>query len=176
MSIIIHRAPRFPEDVVPPSVSAEGTPFPLCMFFSGMGSMAYADSYAELVDALIPGYGTYSDPKALVARVDYAHSQAVWVQAQVWADNEEPLTPAQEQLLAAPRMGVQAPSGVWEAPVPLVVLSVAYEPYTDVVMPLVASTATDTVWVIDPVSEESFLESLHEVGSIRLMRRSEPVD
>lgn len=174
MSSVIYPAPKLPGDPMPPSTTTEGHEFPLCLFFDGGASIAYADSYEDLLDVLLPGYLTWTSDRRLRERIDYAATQAVWVQAQVWADNTEPLTAEQEALLGAPRLGALAPTGSWEAPVPLVVLSTSYSPYTDIAAPVgygQTPEGEDTVWVIDPMSEEALLTTLHEVGAVRLMRR-----
>jgi len=161
---------------MPSGTRDDGSQFPLCMYFDSFDSIAFADTYAELLDVLIPGYADLSSKEQLRARIEMAALRAVWVQAQVWSENTEPLTPAQEEALAAPRLGSNAPTGHWTAPVPLVVLSVAYEPYTDIPAPTHEpheDPAQEKVWMLHPTTDLELLTSLHEVGVIRLLHSSQ---
>lgn len=175
MSSVIYSAPKLPGDPMPPSSTDQGHEFPLCLFFDGGASIAYADSFDDLVDVLLPGYLTWTVEQQQRARIDYAVSQAIWVQAQVWAENTTVLTPDQEALLGAPRVGDSAPTGIWDASVPLVVVASSYAPYTTIAIPVGQGTTQEgepSVWVLDPTSEETLLTTLHEVGAVRLMTRS----
>lgn len=174
MSSIIYPAPKLPGDPMPPSVDANGHSFEFCMFFDGGSSIAYADSHLDLMDVLLPGYAQWDSGKQLSERIHLATSQAIWVQAQVWADNTTPLTAHEEELLGAPRTGEHAPTGSWECQVPLVVVASAYSPFTDIAAPVGYGTTEhgeSTVWMIDPSTEETLLTTLHEVGALRLLQR-----
>lgn len=176
MSVVIVPAPRTPSEMPAVPTDHLGGQFDWCMFFRGFDSIAYAHSVTELMDAFLPGYASLFPAAQLRSRMDAAVQQAVWIQAQVWSENTAPLTSEQQETLGAPRIGPQAPTGPWSGPVPLVVCTAAYAPYTDVAYPTsvgVDDSGQEWVWGIDPTTEWTFLMSLHEAGAIRLMRRDD---
>jgi|AACY02.2.fsa_nt_gi hypothetical protein len=160
-----------------PPTRDDGTGYPLCMYYRGDTEVAFADTYRDLVEVLLPDYRTLleaSEMDAAVARIELAAAAATIIQAHLLAEtNPDDLTDTDRAHLTAPRIGSHAPHpDWWTHPTPLVVVTTSYAPYTD--LPRPASGISDThdapnLWWIDPTSEETLLTTLHDVGYLRLM-------
>jgi hypothetical protein len=156
-------------------IKADGSGFPLGMYYNGYADVAFADTYAELLDILMPGYAADDEAAQIARRITLAANVAAQTQASVMYDaDRSDFTDAEWEALTTPRTMKQPTVLWWTHEVPLVVYETAYEPYTDVPRPASAQAdgAADApnLWWIRNVEEEDFLISLHEVGYIRLMQ------
>lgn len=167
----------------PPINPATGEAFPMMVQYSGGWLQCWCEDPEEAVSALIgnPAYLNETDQQArLVARVKAAMRLSVVVQAEQIHDAQydkrwDWLTEPEKAMLFQVR--ISQPKGLhedlfgapwWTADVPLVVVSTGYEPWVEQVLPL---GGPDRVWVIDPLTPEDFLDSLEDLGIIRLFVR-----
>lgn len=144
------------------------------------GVVVYADTAAECLEELVPGYGDCPDEQArLTARTEHAAQAAASVQEQrigaARGRGALPTSPAADDaddrallaLLRAPKTsalllaspdepGRQAP---WVGPAPIVAVTTTYAPTGDT-PPLQG----DIVW-LDPSSEQGYLRSLAAAGA-----------
>jgi len=175
--------------VIPNTFSADEPPTPVrhengaamqyCMYFNGLESIAFADSYDELLDVFMAGYLDMTDDERFDARMRTASHIAAQLQAVILFEEDvtqDSVSSEEWAALTAPRALSQPRADWWKCPIPLVVVETAYEPYTDVPRP--ASALADGVahppnllW-IRPAEEEDFLHSLDEVGVIALLENT----
>lgn len=162
-----------------PPTHEDGRGFRYAMYTPGLSDVAFADDYDELIEVLIPGYFDLTEEEQAFQRIRYAQTAAAHVQAMIIADADgegpEP-SEAEWAVLTAPRGGTQPRADWWTSPIPLVVVTTSYKPFTDVPRP--ASGLSDTaraenLWWIDPSDEDSLIQSLHEVYYIRLMENQD---
>lgn len=156
----------------------DGGAYPWCMYYRGDAEVAFADTPTDLLCALLPDYATLTPTDAAVARIELGTAAATIIQAHVLAEADPAsLTEADRTTLTAPRIGADAPHPEWwTCPVPLIVVTTAYTPYTD--LPRPASGISDTadapnLWWVRPDTEETLLTSLHEIGYLRLMHATD---
>lgn len=157
----------------------DGNGYRYCMYFNGDADAAFADTYLELIEMLLPGYSSLEEEDQDVARIQFAQTAAASVQAMILAELEEDqVTPEEYEILSVSRQLPQPEVRFWKTDVPLVVVETSYTPYTEVPPPSSALGSTrdvPNIWWIRPTEEEDFLISLHEVGIIRLMENIEPI-
>lgn len=162
--------------VVPP-LHDNGVGYRYAMYFRGNVDIAFADSYADLMDVLIPGYDSLSDEDQALSRIQLAQSAAAQIQGMILAAVEdEEISDEEWAVLSAPRTGPQPRADWWTSEVPLVVVETAYQPFTDVPRPAsgLSSTAdASNLWWVRPAEDEELLFSLHEIGYIRLMENTD---
>lgn len=149
----------------------------------GEDRVTAADSAAELLATLIPGYADLpqssdGDDRALLARYDHAVSVATAVQASCAAQAAEagdfdPTTEGEDVLTAVfterttPFTGIPQPNGArsrdWQHAVPLVLIDTDYMPYTRRAAP------TGRIIWLRPAIEGEYLRSLDEVRYVSLL-------
>ena len=161
--------------VSPPS-HEDGQGYRYCMYYRNDADVAFADTYDELMDVLIPGYNDMNDDDQAYQRILLAQSVAAQIQALLMVDVDTATLSEEEQaVLNAPRGGVQPEANWWISEVPLVVVETSYKPFTDVPRPASgissAADASNLIW-IRPAEDEELLLSLHEVGYLRLMENT----
>ncbi len=157
---------------MPPPLRSDGSLYRFEMIYGGGGWRAYADSGAELVAVLVPGYAELDDGGRQRARIGCAARAQVLAQAELTAAGDlAGCTDAQVRILLSSREVPPAPVS-WSAPVPLVLVTSFYVPIGVLPRP-VAEPPGQIVW-LDPADEFSLLAGLHEVGMIDLAERSEP--
>jgi hypothetical protein len=150
-------------------VKDDGTYYLFEMIHDGGSWRAYADTPAQLLDALIPKYTELASPRErAAARIRLALRLQVMLQA-VLASQEElaQCGDAQREVLLSSR---EVPPTVasWDAPVPLVLVSTFYKPQGR--LPRPTGPAKALIW-IDPADAWSLLRTLHEAGVISLHAR-----
>ncbi|TIC83613.1 hypothetical protein E8D34_15940 [Nocardioides sp. GY 10113] len=188
MSFVVTRAPRDPKAALPPPRGGAGETWALGMYLPGFHDLAWGESAADLVAALLgdPDYETKTEHERLVARILRSLRLQVAIQAQVnatamltgdWAALQE----WERHVLSGPRhIAPNMPDGfptrphfsgadVWDARTPLVCVTTACEPLNPGVPPILGKD--DNVWVIDPVDDESLLGSLQDLGLIQILTR-----
>lgn len=174
MSIIVGKNNRAEDGPVTPPEHPEGGSWPLCMYYRDGLMVAFADSYAELIFALIPGYQEMDEDEKAYQRVRLAQGAAAQVQGRILAQvDRNDVSDADWDVLVAPRGQEQPRADWWTSDVPLVVVETSYEPFTGVPRPasgLHADDAETNLWWVRPGEEDDFLVSLHEIGYIRLMQ------
>lgn len=173
MSIVIVQNNLEIDGPVAAPVHDDGKGYRYCMYFNSDIDVAFADTYEELLDVMIPGYSEMSEEDQVFHRIKLAQTAAAQTQAMILAsleDNE--VTDEEYQVLSAHRGLPQLRADWWTSEVPLVIVETSYQPFTDVPRPASALSATadaPNLWWVRPVEEEDFLISLHEIGFVRLM-------
>lgn len=193
MTVVINN-PR--QGVTPPPAprKADGTPYRYEMIFEGGNKRGYSDSISQLCELIIPGYREEDDnpdPVAKVAlRLKYAVTIQVQLQAYLLSDaSEEDLaatTPEEVALMEAPKdEPPHVEGGVWQSPIPLVLVEGYYQPYTELPRPVgkprsvqsnnaasgsEAEADSNLIW-LNSLGETELLFSLHREGFIHLAER-----
>jgi len=155
----------------------DGSGYHYCMYMNGNEIIVFADTYGELLEALIPGYIEFEENEQIYHRIRLAQQVAATVQAEILFDDgvsEDTVTSEEWAILTAPRNLSQPRADWWECEIPLVVVETGYVPYTTIPRPASAIAdgkpgATTNLFWVRPAEEEDFLFSLHEVGVIHLM-------
>ena len=178
MAAVITRNPLADDHsaAIEPPHKDDGSGYRFEMIYEGAASRAYADSAADLIDLLIPGYADMGAEEKTNARVAYGTGLLAPTQAQVLQHVDQSALSEQERaVLLAPRYEPVTITE-WASEVPVVLLDVHYAPHSDLDAP--RSTLED---VADPrniawirVEEEyQMLVSLAQVGYIGLAENSE---
>lgn len=149
----------------PAPVHADGTPYRYEMVHGGGAKRTYADTSADLVAALIPGYADLQDPVELArARIVHAVHVQVTTQASInVALGTAACSAPEREVLGADRTAPPV-LAQWSAPVPLVLLDCFYAPVTDVPRP-VALAPGEIRW-LRPATDRDHLRSLAGLGVI----------
>lgn len=166
MTAVVTRNPRRAAGSLPAAPThPDGRPYRFAMIHNGGGYRAFADTGAELVDVLIPGYAALqSEQGRREARIDYAARVQVAVQAAIVSTGDiAGCSDTEVRTLLAPRDTPPAPA-TWAAPVPLVLVSSFYTPTGFAPRPRVVPPA-EILW-LDPEDDYALLRSLHSVGAI----------
>ncbi len=137
-------------------------------------STVYADTAAEVIEEMLPGYQWADPDMQLQARIQHARQVAGLVQRlhidrAVDAGQFDPLDPQQAglaQILTTDKtlsLSLELPEAPgqpadWLPAVPLVLLTTSYAPHTQ--YPRIGG---NVVW-LDPASEASYLAGLHRTG------------
>lgn len=171
-------------DAIVPPRHADESGFQYCLYKPGNFEVAFADTYAELLEVLIPNYTHMDEDEQILSRIRLATSAAVRIQTEVL------LTPEYEELIDAglvsqeelsvlntPR-AIQSPrADWWKCKIPLVVVETDYEPFTETPRPASAlsdgTAVSPNLFWIRPVEEEDFLISMNEVGYITVMTNND---
>ncbi|QNE48685.1 hypothetical protein F1C58_16640 (plasmid) [Glaciihabitans sp. INWT7] len=162
--------------ITPSPIREDGASWPYALLVAD--ETIYADSLTELVAHVIEGYDAFADDEegdvlAFLTRVDSASSIAAQSQAVVLAEMTEsgefdPETSTETILTAllTPRgTGLVDGSdfgGNWDNPVPLLLLTTDYAPFTAYTL------ITGNVEYFDPSNERTYLESLQKFGFVEL--------
>lgn len=147
------------------------------------GSTVYADSAAEVLAEMLPGYEGLDDAAQRDLRVRHARLvaefvQRLYVQQATEAGVFDAADPQQAPLATildtdkGLSLGLELPDAPgepadWLPPVPLVLLSTSYAPHTE--YPAIGG---NVVW-IDPTTEGGYLDSLAGTGAFDYWRASE---
>jgi hypothetical protein len=157
------------------------------MLLPGGHRYAWGDTVSDLVSVLAaaPDYEDLSEKQRLVVRIEAALHLQVWTQARInadamgtsaWGD----LCEWERRVLNGPRhVAPNMPDGfptrdlfngadVWTAPVLLLGLTTASEPWNPGVPPILGTEAN--LGVIDPIDDESLLDSLADLDVVRVFR------
>lgn len=163
------------------------------MYFDDNRRIAYADDPVDLIEVLYPGYENLDDDERMNKRLKIAMQIQSSAQAQIvaslTAEERETLEDWELKVLQGTYNETRPyairdfwketlPSGVspedvdeeeqmsvWSKPHPIVLLDVAYDPWTDIIPPLGNPDGSNIIW-ISPVDETEFLESLSTTGLI----------
>jgi hypothetical protein len=153
-------------------VKADGSYFRFELIHDGGKYRSYADSAGELCAALIEGYPAGNAQEAAAARIRYAVSSQVSLQASIDAEeNLSSCTTAERELLLGSRHVPPEPD-VWEADVPLVLVDTYYRPLGELPRPEGrprggSGPDSNLIW-LSPATEESLVRSLAEAGVVVL--------
>jgi hypothetical protein len=161
----------------PPAVPAHpsGGAWMYCVYPQSLDQAFFSDSATELCGLLIPGYADIPDDDAheqAVARILHIVRAQVQAQAAINAQHDlSVLTDEQRAVLTGSR-DTQPRVDVWTAPVPLLLVTSFYQPYTDLPVPLPVPPpdfeGTNVIW-LDPSDEYETLVALNVCGLIHLM-------
>lgn len=191
-AIITANNVRSRDNVAPaPSLKDDGTNYIWRMFFENNRKVADADTVAELIDVLIPGYaGLVSAEDRLQARIVKAKEVQRLARATILAnltpEEAEKIADWEWDVLSFGSEDVNDPFGwgdgtgtlgkndidvidFWSNDKPLVLLETSYKPFTDVASPM--SHEGDYTFVSNIIwlrvqSQEDFLRSLSRIGYI----------
>lgn len=137
----------------------------LVIWLSSEGGIIFADTISDVVGELVPGYNDFVDDDVdedpyLHARIDVIAPLAAQAQALVLADlAERGLRLSEAELNAAlANKELPYPLDKWTQDEPLVLLTTAYAPFSDVLRP-----AGNVLW-LDPSNETAFLAALRVLG------------
>ena len=169
----ITRAPDYPQaDVV--VLNDSGKPYLMGMVMPNGEDFCYADSFYDLVCALIPDYAFASDEaERAYLRIVAADLGATIRQADIIVQiDPSDVTEGEWATLNAPKTGeLAARADWWRCQVPLIAVTTSYEPFIPRPRPASKNDGTrgGTLWWVDPQDEESLITSLHEIGYIKAM-------
>lgn len=173
--LILKNAPS-EEGIIDTPLNQYGNQYSFCMFFNNENEVAFADTYPELLEALIPNYLTQDENNQEYLRIKLAQQAAAEIQAEIlYSIDLKELTPKEKQILTHPKHLHQIPIEWWTSEIPVVVVETAYQPYTDVIKPASSHETEDNIWRINPLDEEQFLINLNEIGFIRLLQTIESI-
>lgn len=162
------------EGIIETPLNQYGNQYSFCMFFNNETEVAFADSYFELLEALIPMYSQQDENTQEYLRIKLAQQAAAEIQAEIlYTVDLETLALKEQKILTHPKHLPQLPIEWWTSEIPIVVVETAYQPYTDVIKPASSHEPEDNIWRINPLEEEQFLFNLHEIGYIRLLQTIE---
>lgn len=136
----------------------------LVVWVGSDGDAIFADSLSDIVAVLIDGYDElddeHEDDLHLQARIDYLVPLASHAQTLTLTDLAQQGVHLSEEELTAAMASKELPVRIsrWNPAEPLVLLTTAYEPYTDDTAP-----EGSILW-LDPTNESAFLGSLAKVG------------
>lgn len=189
----------------PPALRLDGTNFPWRMFFEDNSRIADADTPAEMLDLLKPGYLDAGDEtEKLELRTELARSVQALARAvslaNISKENLEKMKEWEWNVLnfgggdsGAPmdpygwgdgtgELGVANPDVVdfWSSDVPLILVETSYQPYTDIHRPIshlgdYYKSLPNMIW-LRPQDELTLLRSLSQIGYITFGTPSDPVD
>ncbi|MFJ4896070.1 hypothetical protein ACIP5U_39825 [Streptomyces sp. NPDC088788] len=136
------------------------------MIYGGGKWRGYADTPTELMQGLIPEYlDLTSATERAAARIQLALRLQIQLQATLAASNEFARCSAEQQQTILAQRDTPPVISVWDAPVPLVLVTTFYQP--DGPLPRPEGPDGALIW-IEPDDEWSLLVSLHEAGVILL--------
>ncbi|TDD13157.1 hypothetical protein [Nonomuraea diastatica] len=167
---MIIRTPNPTDDTpVHPPQRSEGGYYDIEIIYDAGRWRLYADSPAEILGVLLPGYQQEDPHRQEQRRIRAAVDVQVALQAQLNVDSGAlaQCTAEQRAILLGDRDQPPSPA-TWTAPVPLVLVTTFYAPGGALTRP--AGTDDAMVW-LDPSTEWSLLESLAAAGWIGLARR-----
>ncbi len=138
------------------------------------GSTVYADTATEVLEEMLPGYGSLDEAAQFGARTRHARRVAEFIQrlqidravAAGLFDEADPQLAALVHILTTDKalsLTLELPDAPgevadWLPVVPLVLLTTSYAPHTQ--YPRIGG---NVVW-LDPASEASYLAGLHRTG------------
>ena len=132
-----------------------------------------ADTPEEILGLLIDGYADLGDePARLQARLRLTLAARAMVQTLLNAGELFDQSTAGEKRILLDQTDVPPMIGEWECDIPLVLVTVFYQPVGELRQPHV--TAPGQVWWIDPSTARSLLETLHQVRWLDLARVDVP--
>lgn len=162
------------EGLVEAPLNEYGNQYSFCMFYNNESQVVFADTYPELLEALIPGYMNENENEQEFLRIVSAQKAAAEIQAEILTEvNLHTLNQKERNILTHPKNLTQLSVEWWTSEIPLVVVESAYEPYTTVPRPASSHQKEDNLWRINPIEEEQFLLDLNSIGYVRLLQTIE---
>lgn len=168
------------EALVSPRHEEDGTEFLYCVYLPNGTDVVFTDSYAELLEVLIPNYVHMNEDEQIIHRDALGRSVAIQIQNQILLDpeyqdliNKGIVSPEELRTLHMSRDAAIPQADWWKCHVPLVVVETNYEPFTEVPRPASAlsdgSALSPNLFWIRPVEEEDFVISLYDVGFLTIL-------
>ncbi len=151
---------------IEPPIKKDGSYYPLEMLFNGLWECVYSDTYDELLEILIPGYIAGNEEERAYLITSYFQQAAAIAQA-LFLNNFDPSEYNDEEkaiLLAHKYNPVEIDT--WASEIPLILLDVCYEPYTNVAKPQAVGDGV-ILW-LKIGNAETVLRSLSSIGNINL--------
>jgi hypothetical protein len=132
-----------------------------------------ADTPEEILGLLIDGYADLGDePARRQARLTLALAARAMVQTLLNAGELFEQSTDEEKRILLDQTDTPPPVDEWECAIPLVLVTVFYQPVGELRQPHV--TAPGQVWWIDPATAPALLETLHQVRWLNLVRVDAP--
>lgn len=152
----------------------KGTTYPFGMTMPNKEDFCYADSFRDLVCALIPDYAhTDSENEKAYLRIIAADMGATIRQAEIILEvDPSDVSESDWATLNAPKTGeLAATADWWRSNIPLIAITTSYEPFVSRPRPASKNDGLreSNVWWVDPSSDESLIMTLHEIGYIQAM-------
>lgn len=172
----------------------DGKFYEYMMYFDGDSKIAYSDDPADLIEILIPKYSEGTAEERLDNRIRYVLNMQKVIQGIVLADLSADRRAALEEWQLKALDGSYnktesyavrdfwketLPEGVkpedvdaddqqdvWTLDEPLVLVDMAYQPWTDRYPPIGKPDGSNILW-LKPSDEVEFLDSLSETGQIK---------
>lgn len=169
--MIIVSNPRGDQAVAVPQHD-DGSAFRFEMICDDAAKRVYADTWTELVEALITGYADVSSTEeADQQRLLYAVRSQVELQAAICAGVVgHKFTDDEIEVLLGDRHD-QPRIGLWTSPIPLVLVTSYYQPIGEIDRPVGRPPRGDTdsnlIW-LDPTDEQTLVETVAEAGIVIL--------
>ena len=172
--MIVVSNPRGDQPIAVPAHN-DGTPYRFEMIFDGASKRVYADTWSELVAALITDYNDDTpNEHADEERLLYAVRTQVELQAQILADADTAahvaLTGHETQILLGDR-DTPPRVGLWRCEIPVVLVTSFYQPDGELDRPLgrppTGDADTNLIW-LDPTDEQTLILSLAAAGVVSL--------
>lgn len=165
---VVQRNAAEAADVPPTPPHPAGRLWRFEMIFGGGAWRAYADTAADLVAALIPGYDDLVAPTERAhARLRTACDLQVRLQAALVAGPQIVECTAEQREVLLGNFSQPPVLVWWDAPVPLVLVKTFYAPYRPTPAP------EGNVWWLDPSDEWELLVTLAQADVIRLHARDD---
>lgn len=147
-----------------------GDPYRYELIPNSAAARYYADEIGDLIVGILPALD--DEEAMLTARKKHAAAtaavtRATLLRAALLAGAK--LTDEEKQAI----LGTLAPGDIWESPVPLILISTDYAPYTDAPAPLSSEgdfiDPFNILW-IRPETNESYVTSLQRIGWCQVNR------
>ena len=149
-------------------VKTDGALYAYELIHAGGTRRAYADDLADLAEALLPGYDTWTEQQRWEARLHLAIRAQVVVQAEANAVEAFRVLPRDAQAILMDARHEPPTVRTWGHPVPLVLVTSFYVPAGKVPRPVrEQGMAPNIIW-IDPSDELSLLHTLHDAGFVTI--------
>lgn len=181
MTAVLTGNNRATRDAVVPALTLkeDGSTYKWRMFFDGFRKIAEADTEAELIEVLIPGYEDEDPTGKLYKRIQYLKGVQSNLRAQILArvdaETWESLTEEEQSLVEwsstedpDANFGEDG-AGIWVPSVPLVLIDVSYKPFSDRTAPMSAEgdhPNVSNIYWLRGVEEIDFLQTLHKFGYV----------
>jgi len=150
----------------------DGSAFRFEMICDEAARRVYADTWTELVEALITGYADVSSAEeADETRLLYAVRVQVELQAAINAGAVEYKFSDEESNVLLGDRHDQPRIGMWTSEIPLVLVTSYYEPFGELDRPVgrppVGDADSNLIW-LDPTDEQTLIETVAGAGIVEL--------
>lgn len=169
-------APPEEDVIIDAPQDVDGRDYTYEVVLSGGVDRQYGHTLEGLLTSLIDGYDTLSIQQQWEARLHYATTSQVIVQAHLTANGNLADCSERGRVILSLARAEQPSVATWDEPIPLVAIATAYEPAGTICRPGPTEGREPNVFWIDPSDDETLLLSLHDLGFLTINIRAEGVD